>query len=104
MLFRSIEHLKQSLAIGKPQSAVYSDLSEALDKTGQRGQGLVMLQKAIQEDPFNPLVQRSLVFRLIDLKQYSNARAAMSHYSAIFPQDFFMRQKFATAMEGVPVE
>ncbi len=98
----AIEHLKQSLAIGKPQSAVYSDLSEALDKTGQREQGLAILQKAIQEDPFNPLLQRSLVFRLIDLKQYTNARAAMRRYSEIFPQDFFMRQKFAVAMEGAP--
>jgi hypothetical protein len=103
-LQEAIEHLKQSLAIGKPQSAVYSDLSEALDKTGQREQGLAMLQKAIQEDPFNPLVQRSLVFRLIDLKQYANARAAMNHYSEIFPQDFFMRQKFAIAMKGAPAQ
>jgi hypothetical protein len=52
-------------------------------------------------DPFNPLLQRSLIFRLIALKQYANARAAMSRYSEIFPQDFFMRQKFAVAMEGI---
>jgi hypothetical protein len=101
-LQEAIEHLKQSLAIGKPQSAVYYYLSEALDKTGQREQGLAMLQKAIQEDPFNPLLQRSLVFRLFDLKRYANARAAMSHYSEVFPQDFFMRQKFAVAMESAP--
>ena len=30
-----------------------------------------MLQKAIQADPFNPLLQRSLVIRLVDLKQYA---------------------------------
>ena len=101
-LQEAIEHLKQSLAIGKPQSAVYSDLSEALDRVGQREQSLAMLQKAIQEDLFNPLLQRSLVFRLIDLKRYANARAAMTRYSEVFPQDFFMRQKFAVAMEGAP--
>lgn len=103
-LQEAIEHLKRSLAIGKPQSAVYSDLSEALDKVGQREQGLTMLQEAVREDPFNPLLQRSLVFRLIDLKQYANARAAMSRYSDLFPQDFFMRQKFAVAMEGAPAQ
>jgi hypothetical protein len=103
-LQEAIEHLKQSLAIGKAPSAVYSDLSEALDKVGQREQGLAILQKAIQEDPFNPLLQRSLVFRLIDVKQYANARAAMSRYSEVFPQDFFMRQKFAVAMEGAPAQ
>src|SRR5271168_1248370 len=99
-LREAIGHLEQSLATGKPQAAVYSDLSEALDKLGQREQGLAILQKAIQEDPFNPLLQRSLIFRLIALKQYANARTAMSRYSEIFPQDFFMRQKFAVAMEG----
>jgi tetratricopeptide (TPR) repeat protein len=103
-LQEAIRHLKQSLAIGKPQTAVYSDLSEALDKLGQHEQGLAILQKAIQEDPFNPLLQRSLIFRLIALKQYANARAAMSRYSEIFPQDFFMRQKFAVAMEGTSTQ
>jgi tetratricopeptide (TPR) repeat protein len=101
-LQEAIKHLKQSLAIGGPQSAVYSDLSEALDKVGQRELGLAILEKAIQGDPFNPLLQRSMVFRLIHLKQYANARVAMSHYSEVFPQDFFMRQKFAVAMEGAP--
>jgi hypothetical protein len=103
-LQEAIEHLKQSLAIGKPQSAVYSDLSEALDKVGQREQGLAMLQKAIQVDPFDPLLQRSLVFRFIALKQYANAKAAMSRYSEVFPQDFFMQQKFAVAMDGAPAQ
>jgi tetratricopeptide (TPR) repeat protein len=103
-LQEAIGHLKQSLSIGKPQTAVYSDLSEALDKLGQREQGLALLQKAIQEDPFNPLVQRSLIFRLIALKQYANARAAMNRYSEVFPQDFFMRQKFAVAMEGTSTQ
>jgi hypothetical protein len=103
-LQEAIEHLTQSLAIGTPQSAVYSDLSEALDKVGQREQGLTMLQKAIQVDPFDPLLQRSLVFRFIALKQYANARAAMSRYSEVFPQDFFMRQKFAVAMDGTPAQ
>ena len=99
-LEEAIEHLRQALAIGKPQSAVYSDLSDALDKLGQREQGLTMLQKAIQEDPFNPLLQRSLIFRFIDLKQNANARTAMRRYTEVFPQDFFMREKFAVAMEG----
>jgi len=100
----AIEHLTKSLAVGKSQTAVYSDLSEALDKAGQREQGLAILQKAIQEDPFNPLLQGSLILRLIDLKQYASARAAMSHYSELFPQDFYMRQKFAVAMEGAPAQ
>ena len=103
-LQEAVEHLKQSLANGKPQSAVYSDLSEALDKLGQRGQGLAILQKAIQEDPFNPLLQRTLVFRFIDLKQYADSQAAMRHYTGIFPQDFYMREKFAAATQGASAQ
>ena len=103
-LQEAIEHLKQSLAIGTPQSAVYSDLSEALDRVGQEEQGLAMLQKAIQVDPFDPLLQRSLIFRFIALKQYANARAAMIRYSEVFPQDFFMQQKFAVAMDSAPAQ
>ena len=99
-LQEATEHLQKALTIGEPPSAVYADLSEALDRLGQREQGVAMLQKGIQQDPFNPLLQRSLVFRFIDLKQYANARAAMSRYTEAFPQDFFMREKFAVAMEG----
>jgi hypothetical protein len=103
-LGEAVEHLKRSLAIGKPQSAVYSDLSEALDRLGQREQGVAMLRRGVQEDPFNPLLQRALIFRFIDLKQYASARAAMSRYKEIFPQDFFMRERFAVAMENAPAQ
>lgn len=101
-LEEAVEHLKRSLAKGKAQSAVYSDLSDAMDKLGQREQGVAMLRKGVQDDPFNPLLQRSLIFRFIDLKQYANARTAMSRYVEVFPQDFFMREKFAAAMENSP--
>jgi hypothetical protein len=96
----AVDHLKRSLAIGPPQGVVYSDLSEALNKLGQREEALAMLQRAILLDPFNPTPRRLLVFRLIDLNQYSRAQAAMNEYLQIFPQDSFMRQQFAHAMEG----
>jgi hypothetical protein len=95
----AINHLQRALTLGPPQAVVYADLSEALDKLGQRKQSLSMLRNAIQQDPFNPTPQRTLVFRLIDLKQYGNAQAAMQHYLQLFPQDYFMRQKFALAIQ-----
>lgn len=96
----AVYHLRRSLAFGPPQGVVYSDLSEALDKLGRKKQSLAMLQKAIYLDPFNPIPRRLLVFRLIDLKQYSKAQIAMDQYLAIFPQDSFMREKFAHATAG----
>ena len=61
-----------------------------------------MLQKANQVDPFNPLLQRSLILRFIDLQQHAHTRAATNRYSEIFPQDFIMRQKFEVAMQSAP--
>ena len=90
-----MRRLERSLAIGPPQAIVYADLSEALDKAGQKREALGMLEKAIDQDPFNPLFRRSLVFLLIEIKQYSQAQAAMVRYLQIFPQDSFMRQKFS---------
>ncbi|MGB8478367.1 MAG: tetratricopeptide repeat protein [Acidobacteriaceae bacterium] len=88
----AIDHLRYALRIGPPQATVYGDLSDALDKLGRRQEALVMLQKGIDQDPFNPVLQMTLVRRLIELKQYSNAQAALKHYLQIFPQDSSMRQ------------
>jgi TolA-binding protein len=46
-------------------------------------------------------MQKQLVVRLIQLKQYTNAEAALKHYLEVFPQDSFMRQMLARA-EGQP--
>ena len=87
----AINHLRYALRIGPPQATVYGDLSDALDKLGRRQEALVMLQKGIDQDPFNPVLQMTLVRRLIELKQYSNAQAVLKHYLQIFPQDSSMR-------------
>ncbi|HEX4485626.1 MAG TPA: tetratricopeptide repeat protein, partial [Terriglobales bacterium] len=94
-------HLRRALTLGPPQAVVYGDLSEALNKLGQKNQALAMLRTAIQQDPFNPMFQRTMVFLLIDARQSSQAQAAIDRYLRTFPQDSFMRQKFALAMEGI---
>ena len=94
-------HLRRALTLGPPHSVVYADLSEALDKMGQKEQALTTLRKAIQQDPFNPMFQRTMVFLLIDLKQSSQAQAAIERYLQTFPQDSFMRQKFALATGSI---
>jgi hypothetical protein len=94
-------HLRRCLTLGPPEAVVYGDLSEALYKLGQKEQARAMLQKAIQQDPFNPMFQRTMVFLLIDANQSSQAQAAIDRYLHTFPQDSFMRQKFAVAIEGI---
>ena len=54
-------------------------------------------------DPFNPVTQKTLVVRLIQLKQYARAQTALEHYLEVFPQDSFMRQMLARAQgKAVP--
>jgi len=94
-------HLERALQIGSPQATVYGDLAEATTKLGKPEEGLVLLQKATALDPFNPLLQKTLIARLIAMKQYSNALVAMDHYLEIFPQDAYIRKMHDLA-KGAP--
>lgn len=101
-LQQAVDHLQRAVQLGPPQATTYADLSEAVTKMGQTQEGLTLLQKATELDPFNPVLQRTLVLRLINLKQYPNALLAMEHYLQIFPQDSYMRKMLDLAKGGVP--
>jgi cytochrome c-type biogenesis protein CcmH/NrfG len=58
------------------------------------------LKTAIELDPFNPVLQKTLVLRYIQQKQYVNAQAALEHYLEVFPQDSFMRHLLDMASSG----
>lgn len=103
-LQEAVRHLKRSLTIGPARSVVFSDLSDAVDKLGQRELSLNILNKAVLQDPFNPTPRRSLIFRLIELNHYAQAQSAMDHYSTIFPQDFYMREEFSQTSKGLSVK
>jgi Tetratricopeptide repeat len=100
-LQEAADHLQRALQIGPPQATVYGDLAEATTKLGRPEEGLALLQKATALDPFNPVLQKALVVRLISMKQYSNALVAMEHYLESFPQDSYMRKMLDLA-KGVP--
>ncbi len=91
------DHLQHALKLGTPQASTYADLSEAMANLNQTEDSLPLLEKAISMDPFNPVMQKTLVVRLIQLKQYANAETALKHYLEVFPQDSFMRQMLARA-------
>ena len=96
----AVDHLQLAIKIGPPQATAYGDLSEALAKLGRSEEALPMLQQAIELDPFNPVLQKTLVLRYIQEKQYPSARAALEHYLEIFPQDSFMRHLLDMASKG----
>ena len=93
----AVEHLQRAIALAPPQATTCADIADALTHLDRKNEALTWLDKSIQLDPFNPFTQRTLVARLIDLKQYARARAALEHYVEVFPQDTFMRQMLAKA-------
>ena len=91
------QHLQRAIALAPPQATTCADLADVLAHLDRKSEAVVWLDKSIQLDPFNPFTQRTLVARLIDLKQYARALAALEHYVEVFPQDTFMRQMLAKA-------
>jgi Tetratricopeptide repeat len=98
----AVDHLQRALQIGPPQASVYALLSMALASLGRSGEALAAQQKAIEQDPYNPNLQKTLVSLLIDRKQYADAQAAMKRYLEVFPQDSFMRNMLATSRGKAP--
>jgi tetratricopeptide (TPR) repeat protein len=96
----AIQHLQRSLQIGPPQANVYQDLAEALAKLGRLDESIAVLRSGIAVDPFHPILQKNLVLRLIQTKNYDEAKTAMVHYLEVFPQDSFMRHMLELANNG----
>ncbi|MDT7816029.1 MAG: hypothetical protein QOJ42_5945, partial [Acidobacteriaceae bacterium] len=69
-LQEAADHLQRALKLGPQQANVYGDLAEATTRLGRPEEGLALLQKATVLDPFNPVLQKALVVRLISMKQY----------------------------------
>ena len=93
------EHLQQSLKLNPAQPAVYADLSAVAEQKGEAAEAVTLQQKAVMLDPYNAPLQKALVIRLIDAKQYSEAEAAMEKYLENFPEDDFMRKMLAIAKQ-----
>jgi len=91
------KHLRLALQSPSPEATTYADLADALVHLGQTGEALPLVEKAVDLDPYNPVVRKMLVVRLIAEKQYTKAHQALEQYLEIFPQDDFMRQMLARA-------
>ena len=97
------KHLQRANEIGPPQAAVDGDLAEANYRLGRADEAVANLEKGVELDPFNPVLQKTLVLRLIDLKRYTEARTRLEIYVARFPQDATMRKALAMAVkQGQP--
>ena len=79
---------------------MYGDLAEALAKQGRNDESISALRSGINLDPFNPVLQKTLVLRLIQAKQHTEAKIALQRYLETFPQDSFMRHMLELANGG----
>jgi len=97
---QAAQHLQRSIQIDPRQASVYGDLAEALAKLDRRGESVAALQSGIALDPFNPVLQKSLIVQLVQAKRYAEAKTALEHYLEVFPQDDFMRRMLDLANDG----
>jgi hypothetical protein len=95
----AISHLEHSLRLDPLQPLVYVDLSQAQDQSGKRAEAIVSASKAVALEPFNPDIRKTLIYELIQDKQYDQAEAEMEKYLQIFPEDDRMRQMLAIAKQ-----
>jgi hypothetical protein len=98
----AVTKLQSALETGPPKTLLYTELADALVKLHRPTEAAVVLRKAIAIDPFNSALQKTLIVRLIELKDYASARTALESYMARFPEDSFMRQMLARAQAGQP--
>jgi tetratricopeptide (TPR) repeat protein len=93
-------HLELSIQIDSRQASVYGDLADALAKLDRHDESLAALRTGMALDPFNPVLQKSLIVQLIQTKRYAEAKTALQHYLEVFPQDDFMRHMLDMANSG----
>jgi hypothetical protein len=94
---QAADHLQHSLQLNPVQPSVAGDMADALEKLGRTEEAAALLRKAIDQDPFNPVLQKKLIVSYINMHQYPDATAAMEQYLKVFPQDSFMRQMLVRA-------
>jgi hypothetical protein len=93
----AVTHLQRALEAGPAKTVVYTELADALAKLGRPAEAAVVLRKAVALDPFNSVIQKTLIVRLIELKEFAGARTALESYVERFPEDSFMREMLARA-------
>jgi hypothetical protein len=88
----AVEHLKQAIVEGP---AIYLELGQALAKLGRGDEAIEYLKKGVELDPYNSVMQKTLIVDYINAKSYVEARSLMEKYVAAFPEDALMRSLLA---------
>jgi tetratricopeptide (TPR) repeat protein len=95
----AISHLEHSLQLEPSQPWAYVDLSAAQDQSGKHAEAILSARKAVELEPFNPGIRKTLIYRLIQDKQYDQVKAETEEYLQLFPEDDLMRKMLAIATQ-----
>jgi predicted Zn-dependent protease len=89
---KALEHLRRSIELDPQVALNYAYLSEALKQNNEIDAAITTAEKAVSLEPYNPLLQKALIDRLLAAKQPRRAEAALERYLEVFPQDTSMRE------------
>ena len=89
----AVTHLKLALPLNN--ASVFLELGQALAKLGRGEESIDYLKKGVAMDPYNAVIQKTLILQYINAKSYADARILMEQYVAAFPEDSFMRTLLA---------
>ncbi|HEY1904300.1 MAG TPA: tetratricopeptide repeat protein [Terracidiphilus sp.] len=95
----AVSHLEHALRLDPLQAPVYVDLSAAQDQNGEHVEAIQSARRAVALEPFNPGIRKTLIYQLIQDKQYDQVEAEMEKYLQIFPEDDQMREMLAIAKQ-----
>ena len=95
----AVSHLEHSLRLDPLQPLVYVDLSAAEEQSGKRAEAILFARKAVALEPFNPGIRKTLIYQLVQDKQYDQVEAEMEKYLQVFPEDDHMRAMLAIAKQ-----
>jgi hypothetical protein len=89
----ALDHLTKAIPLG--ESTVYLDLGQVLGKLNRGNEAIEYLKTGERTDPYNALLQKTLILQYINDKRYAEAKTAMEEYLNRFPEDSFMRSLWA---------
>ena len=89
----ALPHLSAGLSLD--EAAVSQDMAQALSNLGRAEEAIPYLQAAVEKDPYNAVLLKTLTLQYINLHRYSEAQEQMRRYVQLFPEDSLMRNLLA---------
>jgi len=81
------------------QPLVYADLSASQEQIGKHAEAILSARKAVALGPFNAGIRKTLIYQLVQDKQYDQVKAEMERYLELFPEDDHIGEMLAIAKQ-----